>query len=281
MGWSDSSKSHTSGWMKLVESRASDRSLRPLIFVAHPDDETLGASAIMMRSPTAMLVYLTDGAPRDPRLRSPDASGSRADYANLRSSELISALQVAGVGRHQIIFLGSVDQEAIFEVVPRALYLVEVLRSVGPDVVITHPYEGGHPDHDAAALVARLAIEILHRENATVPDLLEMASYHAREGSLVTGQFLDETSNPSLLIELHPDELDRKQQMLRSFRSQWRVLQSFALGTEMLRRAPLYDFSLPPHSGKLWYECLGWAMTGSRWRSLASSAMNEMDRVCV
>jgi hypothetical protein len=37
-----------------------------------------------------------------------------------------------------------------------------------------------------------------------------------------------------------------------------------------VRPAPLYDFTKPPHAGKLWYESLGWSMTGRRWRELAA-----------
>jgi LmbE family N-acetylglucosaminyl deacetylase len=31
----------------------------------------------------------------------------------------------------------------------------DVIRSLSPDGVITHPHEGGHPDHDATALAVR------------------------------------------------------------------------------------------------------------------------------
>ena len=40
--------------------------------------------------------------------------------------------------------------------------------------------------------------------------------------------------------------------------------------------APDYDFSEPPHSGKLWYECMGWPMTGVRWRELATAAQASL-----
>jgi LmbE family N-acetylglucosaminyl deacetylase len=252
-----------------------------VVFAAHPDDETVGAAAVLMRFPLTVIIFLTDGAPRDVALRSPDATGSRSEYMHLRSKEAAAALQIAGVGWNRVNWCGIVDQEAIFEVMPQALHLARVLREIRPDVVITHPYEGGHPDHDAAALIVRLASELLLRASFPVPDAVEMTSYHARDGMLITGQFLASTSDASQVIELNASEIDRKKSMIDSYRSQWRVLQSFGVDSEMLRTAPRYDFSRPPHPGNLWYECLGWQMTGLKWRSLAAAAMAQMDLQCV
>jgi len=52
--------------------------LEPVLLCAHPDDETIGATACMSRLRNCAVVFLTDGAPRDPALRSPRATGSRA-----------------------------------------------------------------------------------------------------------------------------------------------------------------------------------------------------------
>src|SRR5437016_3172079 len=37
--------------------------LRILVFVAHPDDETIGASSLMSRVADVSVIFLTDGAP--------------------------------------------------------------------------------------------------------------------------------------------------------------------------------------------------------------------------
>ena len=250
---------------------------RPVIFCAHPDDETIGACGVLMRSPRAVVVYLTDGAPRKANLRSPDVAGSRSKYAQTRLTEAAQALEIAGIGQDRVICLGSVDQEAIFEAVPRARYLAALLEHLSPECVITHSYEGGHPDHDSAALIARLSMRLLEQQHLHAPNLLEMTSYHALNGQLVTGGFLEDAGSVPAVIALSQSEADRKRQMMSAFRSQSRVLQSFPVGTEMLRHAPTYDFTLPPHAGKLWYECMGWDMTGERWRTLARSALSEME----
>lgn len=233
-----------------------------------------------MRFPKTRIAYLTDGAPRDRRFRSPDASGSREQYANLRLQEASAAMRIAGLRCDTAHCLGVVDQEAIFDVPHQTRRLAELLSDIVPDVVITHPYEGGHPDHDAAALIAMLASDLIRRSRSHVPALLEMTSYHARDGQLITGTFLGPGTEGHLVLELRPSELLRKRLMIDSFRSQRRVLQSFTVGTELLRIAPRYDFEQPPHAGKLWYECLGWQMTGNQWRSLAAEAITKLEPQC-
>jgi hypothetical protein len=45
---------------------------------------------------------------------------------------------------------------------------------------------------------------------------------------------------------------------------------------ERFRPLVRYDFSRPPHRGSLYYEQLGWRMTGERWRELARAADREL-----
>jgi hypothetical protein len=69
--------------------------------------------------------------------------------------------------------------------------------------------------------------------------------------------------------------------MMACYRSQGPVLAGFRVGTERLREAPLYDYARPPHDGPLWYEILGWPMTGQRWRQLATESMaNLREALC-
>jgi len=249
-----------------------DSSLRVVILAAHPDDETIGASALLARFPFAHVIFLTDGAPRDAKLWPPDMRGSREDYANTRREEAERALAYAGLCGEQISWLGGMDQDAVLEIRSLAARLRESLRDYRPQVLITHPYEGGHPDHDSAALIARLAIAGL----ATVaPDLCEMTSYHARNGQCVTGEFLNSNSSAEILFDLTEADRERKRKMMDEYKSQRLVLENFPIGGEKLRIAPECDFSQPPHEGKLWYECMGWTMTGARWRDLASAGCSQ------
>ena len=258
--------------------------LRALLLVAHPDDETIGASAIMPRISDCTVAYLTDGAPLDPRFWSPTAKGSRADYASTRWREALSALALVGIPPNRIHWLGGVDQDAICDLRLLITRFTDLLRQLRPQLVITHPYEGGHPDHDAAALVAHAAIKLLEPDREDAPKLLEMTSYHAREGKCETGQFLSlqARSRGQLKIILSSQDRSRKARMLACYDSQRMILEGLGSHVERLRIAPTYDFTQPPHEGKLWYECLQWPITGARWRQFAAPAAVQLRRdVCV
>jgi len=251
-----------------------DASLRIAVLAAHPDDETIGASALLAHAKHPLVIFLTDGAPRDQKLWSPDFHGERGEYADVRRREAVAALSHAGIGAEQLCWLGAIDQEAIFVVHDLVEGLSELLAQHRPDVLITHPYEGGHPDHDTAALVAWLAGAQFDEGDA--PTHLEMTSYHARERQCVTGEFLDSNSDEEISLQLTPADRDRKSRMLDAYASQCLVLSAFDTTQERWRKAPQYDFSRLPHAGKLWYECMGWPMTGDKWRSLAAEKIAAM-----
>ena len=262
-------------WNRLslpLQTTPSDPSLRILLLAAHPDDETIGASVLLSRFPQSSVAFLTDGAPRDTRLWSAGVNGSREAYAETRRQEAFRALSYAGISPQRVFWLGAVDQEAAFEIGMLAERFANLFTEMRPEIVITHAYEGGHPDHDSAAVVASIAISLLESS----PLLLEMTSYHAREGRCVTGEFLDSGSLPEIRFEFSHVDRERKRQMMDAHASQRVVLENFPVDCERLRLAPQYDFSEPPHSGKLWYECMGWPMTGARWRELATSELGGL-----
>ena len=254
-----------------MDDREAAAPLRLLLLAAHPDDETIGASLLLARFPQTRVVYLTDGAPHDRRLWSPNVQGSREDYAKIRRREAQTALANAGVAREHITCLGAVDQEAIFEAARWADIFVEMLNKHQSDIVVTHSYEGGHPDHDTAALIARMALSRVTQESL----LLEMTSYHARSGSCVTGKFLNADAN-EIVCELSGEDCARKRRMMDEHASQRAVLEGFSIDSERFRSAPQYDFTKAPHAGRLWYECMEWPMTGAQWRALAATAIREM-----
>jgi LmbE family N-acetylglucosaminyl deacetylase len=257
---------------------------RILLLAAHPDDETIGASAILGRIPGASVVYLTDGAPNDPQYRSPHVSGSRELYACVRAEEAASALSFIDLPPERTLFLSGVDQEAIFRVAELIDELVPIIHEFKPSVIITHPYEGGHPDHDTAALVARLSVQIV-RQNLNAPDILEMTSYHSADGKRVAGHFVNSPPllggdfEPAVRLTLSPEERMRKARMLGCYVSQWHILSDFPLEPEQLRPAPVYDFARSPHEGQLWYESLHWPLSGIRWRELASQVLAQFDEL--
>ncbi len=244
------------------------------VVAAHPDDETVGAASLLLRASRATVVHVTDGAPRDLRLRSPRAPPARAASARLRREEARTALAEAGLGERDLIGLGATDQEALRDLARLGRELVSVILSLRPALVVTHAVEGGHPDHDATAVAVRAACALAARAGGPAPRLVEMTSYHLRDGQLETGVFLP-SAGREIEVALSPVERARKRRMLAAYASQREVLAPFGYDVERFRRAPPLHLEQRPHSGPLHYEALGWE-TFDAFRSLARDALSVL-----
>jgi LmbE family N-acetylglucosaminyl deacetylase len=242
-----------------------------LVIGAHSDDETIGASWLLARAPALTIVQLTDGAPHDATLWPASAPSTRADYAALRRRETEAALGLLGIAPAQIVNLGLADQDATFGIVG-AVQAIAKLLDAGPRVVVTHPYEGGHPDHDAVAIAVRAALTCRRHAGQPVPRLIEMTSYHLHEGAIRTGAFLP-ARTAEAVRRLTPDELARKRRMFDCYASQHEVLGWFRIDEERFRAAPPIYLDQAPHAGALHYETLGFPMRGERFRMLAQRAL--------
>lgn len=245
---------------------------RVLLVAAHPDDETIGLGAQLCRCEDLILLHLTDGAPRDLGDARRHGFADAASYAAARARELQAALAAGRVSALRFSF-GLPDQgltHALPELARRIGATIEGLR---PGILITHAYEGGHPDHDSAALACQVAAGALPAGRR--PIRIEFAAYHAGGGSPGWGGFLPPGDLPEVEIELNEEERQRKSAMLDCFATQAAVLGDAPRARERLRLAPLHDFSKPPHSGPLWYERLGWGISGAEWRRCAAEALRH------
>jgi LmbE family N-acetylglucosaminyl deacetylase len=251
------------------------------LIAAHPDDEVAGAGSLIPSLKRGWLVHVTDGAPR--YLFEALANGiiTREQYALARNREARAALTIAGFPEARLVTMGLVDQEASLDMAGLARAICALIVRLKPDAVLTHPYEGGHPDHDATAFAVHAGLALLarssERESTQVPEILEMACYHGGSGSVpVIGAFLDEDGEP-LVLKLAPEALELKERMIACFTTQRRALGMFDLGTERYRTAPRYDFTEPPHPGLLLYEQYPWGMERERFNHLAREALAALD----
>jgi LmbE family N-acetylglucosaminyl deacetylase len=236
------------------------------IVAAHPDDETIGAGAQLANLRDPMLVQVTDGAPRK-------LGSARKDYISTRREELAAALRKGGAPSIERFELGAVDQEASLNLAGLTAQLAHLLVERPAEVILTHPYEGGHPDHDATAFAVHAAMRVIMRERGQIPLLMEFTSYHAGPGGMIAGEFLPFEGCRETAVVLTAEARRRKEEMLDCFVSQREMLRHFGLGYERFRLAPPYDFTRPPHPGRLYYERFDWGMTGERWRELARAAL--------
>lgn len=244
-----------------------------MVIVAHPDDEAIGAGAVLRGIPESTVVHVTDGAPRDESYAHRKGFPSRDAYAQARREEVVAALWIIGMPPERIRSFGFVDGEAAFHLVELTHKIVDLLSEMKPDVVLTHPYEGGHSDHDSTAFAVHLACGILRREGLFAPVIMELTSYHNYEGKRRLFSFLPFPDAREKTVELDADTKEAKRKMFDAFTSQGALLKTFPLEVERFRHAPRYLFTVPPHEGTLDYERLCTKMTGAEWRAQAEQAL--------
>lgn len=246
-----------------------------MLVAAHPDDETIGAGG-RLANLQLWVVHVTDGSPRDLRDANDAGFQTRQAYAEARRRELLSALEQVGIGTERTRALSVVDQEASLDLVELTCRLADLFREIDPAVILTHPYEGGHPDHDATAFSVHAACALVDRKGKPPPEIIEFASYHDRAGAMSFFEFLPAEGCIERTILLSEQERALKRQMLDCFATQQKTIAPFPIDRECYRTSPRYDFTAPPHSGTLFYERYPWGMTGERWRLLAASAQERL-----
>jgi LmbE family N-acetylglucosaminyl deacetylase len=259
------------------EPEVTDASQRTLCVVAHPDDEVIAAGAWLASLRDVSIVHVTDGAPRDMRDVVAHGFTRREAYAMARREELRAAVALAGIPPDRLIVLDVVDQEASFTLSVLARRIAAAVRALRPAAILTHPYEGGHPDHDATAFAVHAATRLLAREDEITPRVIEGTFYHLSEGNMEVGEFLPAAGYPATTHLLSPSERALKCRMRDCFTTQRRILEPFPMDRERFRWAPRYHFTAPPHEGVLLYERFAWGITGTRWRELAREALAALD----
>ena len=219
--------------------------------------------------PDCTIVHTTNGSPDDLRFARAAGFHSQIAYAEARRRELDCALALVG-GRETRSF-GLVDQQSFADMAALTRRLKELLEETRPAVILSHPYEGGHPDHDAAAFAVQFACASM---GGKAPQRMESAFYNCAGGVFRPGEFIPGIAVEEL--ELDAETRPRKDRMFACFTSQQSVLGLFSTQYERFRLAPVYDFSQAPHPGPLNYEEWGWGLTGEKWRESAERARREL-----
>lgn len=251
---------------------------RAMVVVAHPDDETIALGARIERLGEAHFIHVTDGAPRNEADSRAYGFENLDEYRQARAQELTGMFCEAGLKRVSRMCLNFRDQEASLNLAAITLKVAQQIAEHQPEIIFTHPYEGGHPDHDSCAFAVHHAVDMNRARGGGRPLVIEAPFYHAGPAVFEAGTFLRyEGWMPEMFYELTDSEQQRKRKLVACFATQRETLRGFHNVTERFRIAPVYDFTLPPHPGKLLYENYPWGMTAERFCELAEEAEDELD----
>jgi N-acetylglucosamine malate deacetylase 2 len=243
------------------------------VIVAHPDDEVIGAGGLISRLNNVTVLHITDGVPGNGYVAEAGYS-KRSDYAQARLSECRKALALANVDPENVIEFGLGGSQTPFKLADLTRRVAAFLRHTSPDVVLTHPYEGGHPDHDATAFATHAALRLLRRNGFKPPSIFEIAIRPSRDGTKRVLDFLPTGAGEITTLMLDEKTLDLKRQMFACFTTQPDLPRETAFSRERFRKPPRYDFALPPKGGTRNYENFG-AVT-AEWQELVREAWSSL-----
>lgn len=210
---------------------------RPLIFVAHPDDETLACGGLLQRVAAAEVVFATDGTPAGFGLER--RFGNLKAYTDLRFQEASRALGHVPSASFQWLTRPDgtyfADMHVFEEIAAVATSLRAIAEKFSPDAIVSHAYEGGHIDHDACSFVAMHVAEALSLKRFEFPMYWLDAS-----GRAVLQVFRDSTPGGAGEVmerQLSEAEIECKKRMMAEYRTQSGTVSTFAPGRERFRRA--------------------------------------------
>ena len=214
-----------------------ERYERPLLFLAHQDDE-LGCAWILQHLRERIrVVFLTNGDGLAPM-----ADEDPNKYAIMRKKEALDSLKTAGLSEEQTRFLGYSEIEiyrnmaklkmaplrlseviAFFEPIRRSI--AETVYEFRPDAVFAVAYQGGHPEHDLAHYFGALALRNFEKDWGNRVPLYHFPEYELT--ILLPMRFRPWYPGEKYWLELTQEEADRKLKMAECYVSQLSLIKSF------------------------------------------------------
>ncbi|MCY3020945.1 MAG: PIG-L family deacetylase [Planctomycetota bacterium] len=228
---------------------------RILLLIAHPDDEVVGCCAAIGRARAAgaeVFGYvLTTGVPAREVLWCWQRGGHTARIAT-RREECRAVAALLGLSLVELQDLPTRTlRTSLLDVRGR---LLDTLARRGMDTVWAPAYEGAHTDHDSANVLASSLSSGPQKADVRV---FEYAEYNFFGGA-VRSQSFPRTFGTETVLELSPEEVQRKRQAMALYCSAQRDLGYVRLERECLRPLAVYDYGQAPHAGTLFYQRFQW-----------------------
>lgn len=218
---------------------------RILVLSPHQDDESLGLATFLQRMQgDKYIVYLTNGAPHKgypiqknkmfPPFSNPD------EYAAVRKKEALKATRILEIPCANITFWDSVDSCLALDLEQRFDDLKGLINRINPDIILSPPYEGAHPDHDACAVLAKT----INRTCAGKVKCYEYALYNQVGGIPRFNDFMTDSDSEEYAIMASPEELRLKNLIIDCYISQkGDIVDRFPRDIERIRPAEFWTIN--------------------------------------
>ena len=259
----------------LFGSRELARQSRCVVIVAHPDDDVVGAGGLISRLDDVTVLHVTDGVATE-SFSANEVSDEGPESAQAFRRESREALALANVPPEHIVEFGLSTEQAPFELADLTRRIASFLMQTTPDIVLTNPYEGGDPDHDATAFATHASLRLMREKGFEPPSVFEIAMYPTPDGNKRVLDFLPSEAAEVTTLLLDKKARDLKRQMFDCFKSRPDLHRENSFGRERFRKPPRYNFAAPPNGGKLNYERVAPGVNCDEWQHLVRKAWSEL-----
>jgi LmbE family N-acetylglucosaminyl deacetylase len=179
-----------------------------------------------------------------------------------RIAEARLAAAAVGIPPERQHYLGFPDHGAVDHLPEAVDKVTELVKEVRPSLVITCAYEGGHTDHDATPLAAYVASKRVDFKFAH----FEVPTYNTSGPKIMPyrmNQFIKAWGKWEYVRLDRQGYKVRKEVRRHCYKSQWFFMVPEGLiggwrhltgKGEPIRALPNYDFTQPPHPGKLLWQ---------------------------
>jgi LmbE family N-acetylglucosaminyl deacetylase len=233
-----------------------------LFIFAHPDDEALGASALLSRnSTTSEIVFVSDGMPAkktDPEYYPPYTKFPEFGdaYKKYRQKEAQNSMTCLGISPDKIHFLDYPDSGLINFIEDVVKSIEKLITENSFENLYTHAYEGGHIDHDLVCFAVWKAVQ---NTKNSVKQIFEIPLYHFENGEYNHNMPLTSQKHIAQNLVLTKEETRKKFLAISSYISQREDTQYFDKQSPeyQIQHSPksgIQKFQKQPHTGRLQYE---------------------------
>ncbi len=216
-----------------------------LLLIPHPDDEVVGASAIVQRIKeqgcSFFFFFVTNGVLEKNEMW-PWKRRNYEKILNVRMDEMNRSLDLFNVKE---FFLQSIPTRQLkYFIKPTIETISNIVLKNKIDSIFTPAYEGGHQDHDITNFIASRFRKKLN--------IFEYSEYNNYQNKINSNTFIKTTGN-EVCYKLTRSEVEFKRKALKIYASEKSNLGYINLKKECYRPLIDYNYNLPPHEGVLFY----------------------------